>query len=99
MDTACVANIEVICRVLEDGRRLEEDRKAWQQHAAKSLDKRAGSLSRARSKSIGARSAPHVKNPSAFDSLTEATLLGGEPLATAGRPAETDEEEGVDGAP
>ena len=33
--------------MLEEGRQLDEDRKAWQRQAAKSLDRRAGTISRA----------------------------------------------------
>lgn len=68
-------------RVLEEGRQLEDQRKHWQTKASNSfLDKRAGTMSRARSKSIGAsqsRSRGHSKDPeSAFERLAERTLLG-----------------------
>ncbi|TBU27978.1 hypothetical protein BD311DRAFT_739615 [Dichomitus squalens] len=75
-DLALPSPVPSLSKVLEEGRQLEEDRKAWQLKAAKSLDRRAGTISRARSKSIGSRAAPHAKHPSAFVSLTEATLLG-----------------------
>ncbi|KAI0715896.1 hypothetical protein C8T65DRAFT_642804 [Cerioporus squamosus] len=52
-------------------------RQAWQREAAKSFaDSRARSVSRARSKSIGARARSHAREPSAFEALAEVTLLG-----------------------
>lgn len=64
-------------RVLEDGRQLAEERKTWQREAAKSFGhKRARTVSRARAKSLNTRAPTHGREPSAFDVLAEATLLG-----------------------
>lgn len=65
-------------RVLEEGRQLEADRKAWQSQATHSFqNKRARSVSRARAKTLSA--AAHAQPPareSAFGVLAERTLLG-----------------------
>lgn len=75
--TACLTDAVLPRRVLEDGRKLQEDRKAWQLEATKSFaNKRARTVSRARSKSMGARGAAHAREPSAFDAIAEVTLLG-----------------------
>ena len=59
-------------RVLEDGEKLKADRKAWQREAAKSFaDRQARSVSRARSKSIGARAASHAREHSTFEAIAE----------------------------
>ena len=67
-------------RVLADGKQLEADRKKWQAQADRSfLDKRAHTISRARSRSIGAtRSRPRSRSGErkAFEALAERTLLG-----------------------
>ncbi|KAI0823498.1 hypothetical protein BC628DRAFT_511022 [Trametes gibbosa] len=78
-DLALPSPVPSLSKVLEDGRQLAEERKAWQREAAKSFGhKRARSVSRARAKSLGSRtpSASHVREPSALDVLAEATLLG-----------------------
>ncbi|KAH9848795.1 hypothetical protein C2E23DRAFT_785522 [Lenzites betulinus] len=78
-DLALPSPAPSLSKVLEDGRQLAEERKAWQREAAKSFGhNRARSVSRARTKSLGARTpgAGHAREPSAFDVLAEATLLG-----------------------
>ncbi|KAI0628711.1 hypothetical protein C8Q77DRAFT_1162101 [Trametes polyzona] len=76
-DLALPSPVPSLSKVLEDGRQLEQERKAWQQAAAKSLGhKRARSVSRARAKSLGSRTPTHARAPSALDVLAEATLLG-----------------------
>ncbi|KAI0715891.1 hypothetical protein C8T65DRAFT_642778 [Cerioporus squamosus] len=76
-DLALPSPVPSLAKVLEDGKRLEADRQAWQREAAKSFaDSRARSVSRARSKSIGARARSHAREPSAFEALAEVTLLG-----------------------
>ncbi|TFK80902.1 hypothetical protein K466DRAFT_503075 [Polyporus arcularius HHB13444] len=76
-DLALPSPVPSLAKVLEDGKRLEADRQAWQRQAAKSFaDSRARTVSRARSKSIGARVRSHAREPSAFEALAEVTLLG-----------------------
>ncbi|KAI1789269.1 hypothetical protein LXA43DRAFT_923810 [Ganoderma leucocontextum] len=75
-DLALPSPVPSLAKVLEDGRKLHQDRKAWQQQAAKALDRRAGTFSRARSKSLGNRAASLARNPRTLETLTEATLLG-----------------------
>ncbi|KAI0641468.1 hypothetical protein C8Q79DRAFT_919456 [Trametes meyenii] len=76
-DLALPSPVPSLSKVLEDGRRLEEERKTWQRQAAKSFGaNRARSMSRARSKSVGSRIPTHGREPSALDVLAEATLLG-----------------------
>ena len=71
--------IHTFCnRVLEEGRQLEADRKAWQSQATRSFqNKRARSVSRARAKTLSAAAHPqHPARESAFGVLAERTLLG-----------------------
>ncbi|RPD60406.1 hypothetical protein L226DRAFT_615868 [Lentinus tigrinus ALCF2SS1-7] len=76
-DLALPSPVPSLAKVLEDGKKLEADRQAWQRQAAKSFaDSRARSVSRARSKSIGARARSHAREPSAFEAIAEVTLLG-----------------------
>ncbi|OSD04996.1 hypothetical protein PYCCODRAFT_1406322 [Trametes coccinea BRFM310] len=77
-DLALPSPVPSLSKVLEDGRQLEEERKTWQRQAAKSsMDRRARSMSRARSKSLGSRAPAHAReHQSAFEVLAEATLLG-----------------------
>ncbi|KAI0367408.1 hypothetical protein BV20DRAFT_950322 [Pilatotrama ljubarskyi] len=78
-DLALPSPVPSLTKVLEDGRQLEEERKRWQKQATKSFgDKAARSVSRARAKSLGSRTRTptHGREPSAFDVLAEATLLG-----------------------
>ncbi|CDO71406.1 hypothetical protein BN946_scf184908.g164 [Trametes cinnabarina] len=76
-DLALPSPVPSLAKVLEGGKRLEADRQAWQREAAKSFaDSRVRSVSRARSKSIGARARLHAREPSTFEALAEVTLLG-----------------------
>ncbi|KAH9887934.1 hypothetical protein C8Q73DRAFT_194341 [Cubamyces lactineus] len=76
-DLAIPSPVPSLSKVLEEGKQLEEERKTWQMRAAKSsMDKRAHSVSRARAKSVGSRTPTHGREPSAFNVLAEATLLG-----------------------
>lgn len=65
-------------RVLEEGRQLEADRKAWQSQATRSFqNKRVRSVSRARAKTLSAAAhAQHPARESAFGVLAERSLLG-----------------------
>lgn len=71
-----------ICRVLEEGKQLEEERKAWKSAASQSFqNKRARSISRVRSKSVGAQQAKArglrpAADATAFEFLAERSLLG-----------------------
>ncbi|CCM02129.1 uncharacterized protein FIBRA_04206 [Fibroporia radiculosa] len=79
-DLALPSPVPSLSKVLEDGRQLEEQRKAWQSQATRSFqNKRARSFSRARARSLGganARAAHDAGRTSAMDVLAERTLLG-----------------------
>ncbi|KAI0084078.1 hypothetical protein BDY19DRAFT_1060601 [Irpex rosettiformis] len=87
-DLALPSPMPSLTEVVKQGQQLENDRKAWRLQANRSfLDKRAGSISRSRSKSIGAgtkgRLRPRARSRSgerttAFEALAERTLLGGQ---------------------
>ncbi|KAI0338039.1 hypothetical protein BDW22DRAFT_1363405 [Trametopsis cervina] len=83
-DLALPSPAPSLAKVLADGQQLEDDRRTWKKQANRSyLDKRAGTISRARSKSIGAggrsRSRAHShERTTAFEALAERTLLGGQ---------------------
>ena len=74
-------------RVLDEGDRLEEQRKQWQEQATRSFGNKATrSLSRGRSKSLNHKdSERHRKDPSyamgSIDFLTARTLLGSQGVA------------------
>ncbi|KAF7799650.1 hypothetical protein EIP86_010890 [Pleurotus ostreatoroseus] len=78
-DLALPSPVPSLAKVLEEGEQLKAQRKRWQTQASSSfLDKRAGTMSRARSKSIGsAQPRPRTRSREhAFERLAERTLLG-----------------------
>ncbi|KAH9930813.1 hypothetical protein B0H21DRAFT_104970 [Amylocystis lapponica] len=79
-DLALPSPVPSLARVLEDGRQLEEDRKAWQSQATRSFQNaRARSVSRARAKSVSnlaAQAAGRDGRGTAFGALAERTLMG-----------------------
>ncbi|OSX61276.1 hypothetical protein POSPLADRAFT_1070547 [Postia placenta MAD-698-R-SB12] len=72
-DLALPSPAPSLSKVLEEGKQLEEQRKAWQSQATRSFqNKRTRSMSRARAKSL----VQHNGRASAMDVLAERTLLG-----------------------
>ncbi|KAI0941838.1 hypothetical protein AcV7_002412 [Taiwanofungus camphoratus] len=76
-DLALPSPVPSLAKVLEDGRKLEEDRKAWQSQATRSFqNKRARSLSRTQARSL-VNSHTRVRPRGAtIDYLAERTLMG-----------------------